>query len=209
MQKGDFVRVAFSGKLKETGQPLDSSESAPLVLGERWVIVGIDDALLSMNVGEKKTIELEPDKAFGPRDASMIRLVPEAEFKKHGTKPYPGMMINADNLHGRVLTVSSGRVKVDFNHPLSGKTVIYDLSVNEKIEKPEDKVKALLEYYTRVHVKDLKVTIHNKDVEVIVPPIINSVMKKKVADDIMKYLGMENVKFSEVYLRRHEEEKKE
>lgn len=212
MQKGDFIRVAFSGKLKETGQALDKAESAPIIVGEKWVIPGVDDALEGMNVGDKKTIDIAPEKAFGPRNPGLVKLVPESEFKKHGTKPTPGLIINADNRRGRVLSVSSGRVKIDFNHPLAGKMLEYDLEVKEKLENNEDKIKAVVEFYSRVFVKDLKMTITDKEVEVIVPPMVQSVAKKKAADIIMKFMDIDTVKFSEVYLRKKEtapEEKKE
>lgn len=212
MQKGDFIRVAFSGKLKETGQALDSAESAPIIVGEKWVIPGVDEALEGMDVGDKKTIEIPPEKAFGPRNPNLIKLVPEAEFKRHGTKPQPGLIVNADNRRGRVLSVSSGRVRVDFNHPLAGKMIEYDLEIKEKLEKDEDKIKGIVEFYSRVFVKDMKMTITGKEVEVIVPPMIQSVAKKKSADVIMKFLDIDTVKFSEVYLRKKEaapEEKKE
>jgi FKBP-type peptidyl-prolyl cis-trans isomerase 2 len=158
MQKGDFIRVAFSGKLKETGQALDKAESAPVVVGEKWVIPGVDEALEGMNVGDKKTVEIAPEKAFGPRNPKLVKLVPEAEFRKHGTKPTPGLVVNADNRRGRILSVSSGRVKIDFNHPLAGKMLEYDLEIKEKLENNEDKIKAVVEFYSRVFVKDLKVT---------------------------------------------------
>ena len=212
MQKGDFVRVAFSGKLKETGQALDKADSAPIIIGEKWVIPGVDEALEGMNVGDKKNIEVAPDKGFGQRNPSLVKLVPEAEFRRHGTKPTPGLIVNADNRRGRVLSVSSGRVRVDFNHPLAGRVLEYDLEIKEKLEKPEDKIKAVVEFYSRVYLKDLKVTINGKEVEVVVPPMMQSVAKKKSADIIMKFMDIDTVKFSEIYLRKKEaapEEKKE
>jgi hypothetical protein len=139
----------------------------------------------------------------------LIKIVPETEFRKHGTKPYPGMFITADNLRGRVLSVSSGRVKVDFNHPLAGKTLVYNVEVKEKVENIEDKIKAISQFYTTVTADKVSVKVNGNEAEVVLPPAVHSVYKKKIADDCIKYCGLENVKFVEVFGKAKEEPAKE
>ena len=204
MQINDFVKVNYSGKIKETGMEFDKSENVPIIVGVNFTLKGIDNALLEMNAGDKKTIEIVPEDGFGNRDAKLVKLVPLSEFRKHDTKPYPGMFVNADNLQGRVLSVSGGRIRVDFNHPLSGKTLIYDLEIKEKIESIEEKIKAIIKIYARIEEDKSKVLIKEKEVEIEVPPLINSVYKKKIADDIMKFLGFEKVKFVENFEKAKE-----
>ncbi|MEM5872405.1 MAG: peptidylprolyl isomerase [Candidatus Aenigmatarchaeota archaeon] len=199
MQINDFIKVSYSGKVKETGIEFDKGENVSIVVGVNFTLKGIDKALLEMQVGEKKTIELKPEDAFGERDPKLIKLVPLSEFKKHNTNPYPGMLINADNMQGRVLSVSGGRVRVDFNHPLAGKVLIYDLEIKEKIESIEDKIKALVNIYTRIDENKCKPIIKEKEVEIEVPPLINPLFKKKISDDIIKILGFEKVKFVESF----------
>jgi len=197
MQDNDFVRIAYSGRIKETNQMFDKSENSPVVIGAGYALKGLEEAIKEMNVNEKKIIEIPPEKGFGIRNPNLIKLITISEFRKHDTKPFPGMFVDADNLRGRILSVSSGRVRVDFNHPLAGKTLIYDLEIKEKIDKPEDKIKAVIEIYTKID--NVKVVINNKEAEIIVPPLINPVYKKKIADDIMKFLDIEKVKFSEIF----------
>jgi len=204
MQINDFVKVNYSGKIKETGMEFDKGENVPIIVGVNFTLKGIDNALLEMNAGDKKTIEIVPEDGFGNRDAKLVKLVPLSEFRKHDTKPYPGMFVNADNLQGRVLSVSGGRIRVDFNHPLSGKTLIYDLEIKEKIESIEEKIKAIIKIYARIEEDKSKVLIKEKEVEIEVPPLINSVYKKKIADDIMKFLGFEKVKFVENFEKAKE-----
>ncbi|MEM5778096.1 MAG: peptidylprolyl isomerase [Candidatus Aenigmatarchaeota archaeon] len=199
MQINDFIKLNYSGKLKETGIEFDKGENIPIVVGVNFTLKGIDTALLEMQVGEKKTIELKPEDAFGERDPKLIKLIPLSEFKKHNTNPYPGMFINADNMQGKVLSVSGGRVRVDFNHPLAGKVLIYDLEIKEKIENIEDKIKALVNIYTRIDESKCKPIIKEKEVEIEVPPLINPLFKKKISDDIIKILGFEKVKFVESF----------
>ena len=205
MQKNDFVRISYSGKIKDMEQKLDSGENIPVIVGIGYVMKGVDNALLEMNVGEKKIVEINPGDAFGERDQKLVRLLKESEFKKHNTNPYPGLTVDADGTRGRVLSVASGRVKVDFNHPLAGKVLVYDLEIKEKIESVHEKIKAIIEYYAKSQSERIESHIHEKTVEIIMPPIINTLYKKKVADDIMQFLGFEKVKFSEVFEKPKED----
>jgi FKBP-type peptidyl-prolyl cis-trans isomerase 2 len=199
MQTNDFIKINFIGKVKGTGMEFDKGENVPVVVGVNYTLKGIDNVLIEMNVGDKKTVELSPENAFGNRDARLVKLVPLSEFKKHNTNPYPGMILEADNMRGRVFSVSGGRVSVDFNHPLAGKALVYDLEIKEKLENLEDKVKALIEIYTRMDGSKVKTLANEKEIEIEVPPMINSVYKKKIADDVIKFLGFDKVKFVESF----------
>lgn len=205
MQNGEFIRLAYSGKIKETGQPFDSAESAPVIVGAGYVIAGVDEVLQGMSIGEKKTVDVQPEKAFGPRDPDMVKLVPEAEFKRHGTRPKPGMVINADNMRGRILSVASGRVTIDFNHPLAGKVLVFDLEVKSRAEKPDEKVAAIAEFYSRLAPDKISVKMADKEAEITVPPVIPPVFKKKIADDAIKWLDLDRVKFAEVFEKPKEQ----
>ncbi len=199
MQKGDFIRISYSGKIKEIGQNFDSAENVPVVVGEQFVISGVDEALMQMNIGEKRTVEISPEKGFGNREQSLIKLIPVSEFRKNNTEPYPGMIVNADSLRGRVLSVASGRVRVDFNHPLAGKVLIYDIELKEKIEDNAEKAKALVEFYTKMPKEKISTNISGNEMEIVIPPGVSALYKKKIADDIRKFLAIENTKFSEVF----------
>jgi len=198
MKANDFVKITYSGKLKETGQEFDKGEDLCVIVGAGHLLKGMDRGLEGMNIGDKKVIEIKPDEGFGGRKPDLIKMVPLAEFKKHDTKPFPGMIVNADNRQGRVLSVTSGRVKVDFNHPLAGKVLEYDVEVKSKVEKDEDKVKGLVGFYTKIKPDQLTVTLGDQT-EVIAPPLIHPVMKKKIADDIRKFIAEKPVKFSEIF----------
>ncbi len=202
MQKNDFIKINFEGRIKETGQLFDSGKNVGVVVGGSYVIPGLDDVLLEMNLGEKKTVEIPPSKAFGDREQAKVHTVPEAEFKKHGTTPKPGLVVDADNMRGRVMSVTSGRVMIDFNHPLAGKILTYDIEVAGKMEKPEEKVIAIVEYFTKTDAVNFSAKVTGKEADITVPPIIHPIYKKKIADEIMKFLDIEKVKFSEVFEKK-------
>jgi FKBP-type peptidyl-prolyl cis-trans isomerase 2 len=199
MQENDFVLVNYSAKVKETGQQIDKAENAPMVIKSGYLLKGLEEPLKQMNVGEKKTIEIVPENAFGQRDFNMIKLVSIAEFRRHGTKPAPGMFVEADRMRGRVLSVSGGRVRVDFNHPLAGKTIVYDLEIEKKIENNDEKIKSLFQMYTKIDNSKLKIAFNEKTVDIDVPPLVNPIVKKKISDDIISILGFDKVRFIEIY----------
>ncbi|OGI12240.1 hypothetical protein A3K64_02845 [Candidatus Micrarchaeota archaeon RBG_16_36_9] len=208
MQINDFIRVSYSAKIKETGQEFDKTDdkSVPIIIKPGFLLKGLEEALLEMNVNEKKIIEIPPEKAFGERDSKLMRLIPISEFRKHSTDPEPGMFFQADNMRGKVLSVSGGRVKVDFNNPLAGKTLIYDLEIKEKIESIDDKIRVLFEIYGVADKEKIKAkVISEKEIEIEIPPLINSLYKKKIADEIIKTLKFERVKFAEVFEKPKED----
>ncbi|MBU3896989.1 MAG: FKBP-type peptidyl-prolyl cis-trans isomerase [Nanoarchaeota archaeon] len=217
MKVSDFVRIKYIGKIKDDGRIIDENSDMPLVVGEKWVMSALDDAILNMEVGDKKNVEITPDMAFGERNEKMIRTVPLTEFRKHNQKPVPGMVVNADNHLGKVLSVSGGRVKVDFNHPLSGKTLLFEVELKEKIEKNEEKVKAIMEWFMKPQnpadkeiFQKIEIKVKGKDVEIHVPALtnLNSLYKKKISEDVIKFLGVEKITFLEVFEKIKIDEKK-
>ena len=164
IKDGDFVRVNFTGKTKETDEVFDTTydeialeadifdenktyKPIPIVVGGNHLLPAIEQEIVGLEAGERKTVEVASEDAFGPRDPKAIQLIPMKEFKKQGMTPYPGMRISAEGGEGKILTVNGGRVKVDFNHPLAGKDLIYDIEVTEIIEDDEEKIKSMIELH--------------------------------------------------------------
>jgi len=218
MKEGDFVRIDYIGKIKESGLIFDLTNEEiakkenvynpqvkynplPVIIGSKFMIKGLEDALKDMKVGEKKHLIIKPDEAFGQRSEKLIKIIPESEFTKQNMVPYQGMPVNIKNLQGRVLSVSGGRVKVDFNHPLSGKDLEYDLEMKEQITKKEDQVKSVLEIFSRTTGKE-EVRIEKEVVELTVDPVsdLPKKAKEEIAKIIVKWIpGLKNVKFTEEY----------
>ncbi len=161
VEKGDFILIELEGKdpngrvfdstKGEVAKKLHGKEGPLLVIyGMDRLIPGIYDALSKMSVGEEKDIHLKTSEAFGDRKKELIKIMSEAEFAKHEVRPEPGLVIHVDTdtgrLYGSVKSVNAGRVMVDFNHPIAGQEVDYNLKLNELHTKPEDKVKTLLDY---------------------------------------------------------------
>ncbi|MDD5317514.1 MAG: peptidylprolyl isomerase [Candidatus ainarchaeum sp.] len=160
--KGDFVKIEFTGTRQSDGSVFDTTDAAKakeagvfsekakyapklVAVGKGMVVPGLDEALEGMAPGEEKSVEAAPEKAYGPRSPSRVRIVPISEFRKQGLSPEPGMMFELDGTPALVRSVTSGRVMVDLNHPLAGETLAFKVKLVEKISGTENRAKALLE----------------------------------------------------------------
>lgn len=120
----------------------------PVLIGEDYVIEGFENAVEEMDVGEsKEDIEIPPEKGYGRRDSDDVEVYPESEFSQQGIQNISrGDEIMVGQRRGRVVSAQSGRVRIDFNHPLAGQKLSYDIEVVEIVEDDEEKAKNIIEY---------------------------------------------------------------
>ncbi|NCT95583.1 MAG: peptidylprolyl isomerase [Chitinophagaceae bacterium] len=135
VKKGDTVKVHYHGKLTN-GTTFDSSngrEPLEFQVGGGMVIPGFDEGVTGMAIGEKKTIHIPFDQAYGPKDESMIIEYPRDRFPADMT-PEVGMQLNMSDGAGHTYPVVITDVKeavivLDANHPLAGEDLIFDLEL--------------------------------------------------------------------------------
>lgn len=135
VKKGDKVAVHYHGKLTD-GSTFDSSEGRePLqfTAGSGQVIKGFDDAVLNMQQGDKKTVNIPVKDAYGERNEDMIMDYPIADFPAD-MKPEVGMELqmgdNAGNIFPVVITnIEGDSVTLDANHPLAGQDLIFEIEL--------------------------------------------------------------------------------
>ena len=113
------------------------------------LLPALDKFLVGKEIGKNYHIELSPDEAFGQRKKEFIRTMPMSVFVKQKINPQPGMVFSFDNMPARISAVSGGRVIVDFNNPLAGKYLVYDLSVKNKISDDNEKISTLIEFFLK------------------------------------------------------------
>jgi len=219
MEKGDFVKIDFVAKRKSDGKIIDTTiESVAkeagiyskdysfkpmlVILGRNEVIEGLEEEILKMNVGEEKEFDVGPEKAFGERDKTKIVTIPQKNFEKQKITPEEGKLIEVDGNRGVIKSVNSGRVVVDFNHPLAGETIHYKLKIVEVLKTNEDKVKALLERYSI----NGKAKIEGKELSVEVPKEADkgwNFIQSKVyfIYEAFSIFDLESIKFIEEYAK--------
>lgn len=136
-KNGDNVKVHYKGKLT-TGEQFDSSEGRePLAftVGAGQMIKGFDEAIPGMAVGEKKTINIAPENAYGAKNEEAIVEFPKSNIPAD-MKLEPGMKLQLTNQNGQPIPVTVTEVKddvvvLDANHELAGKELIFDIELVE------------------------------------------------------------------------------
>jgi len=134
-KQGDSVKVHYTGKLDD-GTVFDSSagrEPLEFTVGGGQVIPGFDQAVDGMAIGDKKTVRIEAEQAYGPHNPQMTLQVPRGDLPDD-LVPEPGMQLQAtqEGGHSLVVTiteVTDEQVTLDANHPLAGKALTFDLEL--------------------------------------------------------------------------------
>lgn len=209
MKEGIFVEIDYLAKVKNTGSYFDTTieekakevglyeenkvfKPVMVVVGANHVIVGLDEAMADMEIGEEKSIEIPAEKAFGPRNPKLITTVPLREFSKQGIMPRPGMRLEIGDSWATVKNVSSGRVTLDFNHTLAGRALVYDLKVLREISDVKEKLSGLIDLHFRsFEFKNTEIEIDEEsNAKLTIPGI-----KKEVCEAIKNILEEETGKY--------------
>ncbi|MCC6042313.1 MAG: peptidylprolyl isomerase [Candidatus Verstraetearchaeota archaeon] len=224
LQKGDFVLVDYVMKVKDTNEVIDLTveevakkekvyredgiyEPALVILGEGWILKGVEEELYKMDVGESKVIEVPPDKAFGERDPSKVKIVNARDLTKRGITPRVGARVELDDGVAIIRRAEGGRVVLDYNHPLAGRTIVCEVKVVKKVEDVKEKVRELVHArIKRVDKEKFKIDVSSDGILTIeIPPEAFTYeglqyAKRGIALDVARYVpGISAVKFVEVY----------
>ncbi|MHA1596485.1 MAG: FKBP-type peptidyl-prolyl cis-trans isomerase [Candidatus Asgardarchaeia archaeon] len=221
VKDGDFVLVEYDAWEKESNKIFDttSEEKAKendiydegevygpklVVIGEGWYLKKFEDNLKGLKVGDKVKFEIPPEDAFGKRDPSKIERISIRKFRREGIEPNPRMRVRVGNRVGTVIHVGAGRVLVDFNHPLAGKTLVYEAEVKKILKEFKDKVRYLIRRrIADIELNKVKVLKKGKTVSIELPEdVLYSrdvhIAKRGIAQDLFKYFGdIDRVRFIE------------
>ena len=134
-KSGDTVRVHYTGSLQD-GTQFDSSrgrEPLELTLGTGQVIAGFETAVEGMSVGDTKTVTVPAEEAYGPHRDGLTQEIPRNAIPDD-IELSNGMLLQAQGPEGQDLTLTvlafdDQKVKIDGNHPLAGKDLIFELEL--------------------------------------------------------------------------------
>ena len=214
IQDKDFIRINYTGRF-EDGTVFDTTdeeiakesdiydentryEPFIIIVGAKHVIEGLDEDLIGKDVGYHGTVEVPPAKGYGEREPELITTHSISGFKE---KPVKGARVRIDGRDGMVVMTIGRKVRVDFNNPMAGKTLIFDYSIEDVLDDDLTKIKALLRSY---FVVDFDVEIDD-DIARIESPrslLFNErwlVMKERLAQELLQSLDIDSVKFVETY----------
>lgn len=132
----------------------------PVLVGKDRLFKGLEEAILSAKVGEAREVTIPPEKGAGSRDARLVELKTEREFLRQEINPEVGLEVSVGGRRGTITNVAAGRVRVDFNNPLAGKTLKYAFKPARKATTPEERIRAVLDMdyglaeQFQIHLKD-------------------------------------------------------
>ena len=224
LQKGDFILIDYTAKVKETNEIFDTTnedtakkehlhkegeihEPLLVAIGEGWVLKALDESLTTMEPNKPATVEIASKDAFGPRDPEKIKRVPLKQLlAKDVHNPSIGMRIDYNGKMATIRSIGAGRVLLDFNPPLAGRTLIYEVTVNKKLETSEEKIAALVHRrIPAVEETQFKFTIQDKMLSIDMPEDTFylegvQIAKRGIAMDMKKFLPeMTEIKFVETF----------
>jgi FKBP-type peptidyl-prolyl cis-trans isomerase 2 len=212
IKKGDFIELDYTGKFKD-GKIFDTSvkevgdkehiqkkdyEPLTVCIGEGQVILGLDKQLEGSEVEKNYTFNIKTEEAYGKKNPKLVRVVSRALFTKQKMNPYPGMQINAEGSMGLVRSVSGGRVFVDFNHPLAGKDLIFDVKILKILKETREKVEAMLKSFLMLPKDKYKVEIKEGKLKVTSEIKFPDMMLNAIKERISKLIPeIKEIEFSE------------
>jgi peptidylprolyl isomerase len=128
---GDTVRVHYTGTLLD-GTPFDSSagrDPLEFTIGACQVIPGFENAVIGLEPGGSTRVEIAPEEAYGPKHEQLVQVV---SLKDFASEPYVGGTVNlvspdGDELPGRITAIEGDAITLDFNHPLAGETLVFEI----------------------------------------------------------------------------------
>ncbi len=222
---GDFLLVEMTGRAVETGEVFETTDEETaksegiyseertygprlVVVEEGWVLKGLDDRLPGLKVGEAAKVEIPPGEAFGERSAENVRIVPYRNLRSKGVNPVVGQQIELDGRSPTVRSVGAGRVQLDYNHPLAGRAIAYDVTATKRFEGDEEKIKALIgRRFIGIDVEKFGLKMLKKRVRIKIPDEIFfgeniQIAKRGVALDIQRFFPeVDEVEYTEVIKR--------
>ncbi len=222
LEKGSLVLVNYTSKVKDTDEVIESTieddakkfniydptrtyEPRLISVGDGWVLKGLDEALANANVGESLNIDVSPEKGFGERDPSKVRMIPLRKLGDKADETKVGDAIEIDDKVGIVRFIGSGRVQVDYNHRLAGKTITYALQVLKRLEQDNEKITALIRRRIPVDESKLKIALNEGNLDIELPSENYmqeglQIIKRAIVNDIFKYVSdVKKIKFIETY----------
>jgi FKBP-type peptidyl-prolyl cis-trans isomerase 2 len=230
IEAGDLVMAEFSGWIQDSDELFDTTDEAlakekdvfdekmvygpqPLIVGKGRLFPGLDEHMLEAEVGKEYELVITPDKGAGPRDPKLVELHPIREFLKQDIEPHVGMEVTVRNRRATIVAMTAGRVRIDFNNRLAGRTLKYKYRIVRKPTKPKEIAEMLLKmaYGTS---EGFDIEHHGKDYRLKLPDACKYdqkwlLAKYRVVTDFRDVLDADTVSFVEEYSKPKPKEESE
>lgn len=209
IKEKDFVEIEYTGRFAEDKIVFDTSDETkakaagihnkdmkygPVIIciGEHQVISGLDKNLVGKEAGKDYTFSILAEEGFGKKDAKLLILVPLSAFKKQNINVMPGLQVEIDGRVGTIKTVTGGRVIVDFNHPFSGKDLVYDVKVIRMVEDKAEQISSMIRLLLNMQPE---ITLAADSASITLPQKLPEVLEKELEKKLVELTGLKSISF--------------
>ena len=206
-ESGELVETTREEIAKEHEVHQEGREYTPMVcvVGSGNLISGFEESLLSAKPNKDVSLEIAPADAYGEKDPDQIETISIDKLVRHVRDPkslYIGGPVTIEGRQGTLSYLAAGRARIDYNHPMAGKTLKYDYKIVKVIEGKEEKVAALLESNTGQ--SGFEVSFDGDDVSIVVPQTMlfdpnAAMMKFRLVTVLRDSVSAGKVSFVEVH----------
>jgi len=157
---------------KDSGIHKENDRYQPMLVavGWSWLLAALEEELIGMKVGDSKTVEVPPEKGAGERDPTKVKMVNKTKLAKHKHQPVKGEQITFGNERGVITAVLGRKVRIDFNSPLAGRTLVFDVTLRTIVSDPSEKLRAVVKRrMPGIPDEDFKFSIAKKIVTIEMP----------------------------------------
>lgn len=206
-ESGDLIETTREDVAKEHEIHQEGRTYSPLVcvVGSGNLIPGFEESLLSAEPDKDVSLEIAPADAYGEKDPEQIETISIDKLVRHVRDPkslYIGGPVTIEGRQGVLSYLAAGRARIDYNHPMAGRSLKYDYKIVKVIEDKEEKVAALLESNTGQ--SGFEVSFDGDDVSIIVPQTMlfdpnAAMMKFRLVTVLRESVEAGKVSFVEVH----------
>jgi FKBP-type peptidyl-prolyl cis-trans isomerase 2 len=161
VKEGSLIYVDYVARLKEDGSIFDLTledvakeeglysekdryEPILVAVGSNWLLEAIEEGLVGMKIDESKTINVPPERGAGVRDPSLVKKIAKMRLEKQGVRIQKGERVTVGREQGVITQVLGRTALLDFNPPLAGKTLVFEVTVKGIVKEPNEKIMAVL-----------------------------------------------------------------
>jgi FKBP-type peptidyl-prolyl cis-trans isomerase 2 len=228
-KKPRILFTEFDGWISETGTLFDTThaevaksndsfdekavyEPVPLLIGSGRLFPGLEKALGAAEIGKEYELVLKSEEAAGPRDPKLVGLFPMRDFLKQEIMPELGLQVTIKNKTGYISAVTAGRVRVDFNNRLAGRTLKYKYKVVSEPQTPQELLTAVLKM-DYGNAEGFSGEFDGKKAVVKLPDVCKYdqrwlLSKYRAVSDLRELLDLELIQFVEEYAKPEKKEEK-
>lgn len=225
ISENDWIKIDYTGRLKENSKVFDTTSEDiarserifdekrgynPLLCragDEKFLIPGLAKNLVGLELNSPQTFEITSEDAYGARDSKKIEMVPTKRLRKANLEPRVGNRIQLAGRNGTIIWAGGGRSRIDFNHPLAGKDLIFDVTVVEHLENEEEIRKEIISRrFPGVNLDEIPIEVSDDPatISISLPNYLVfmeglAIAKYSLATELRDFLEFKVVKFVDVF----------